>query len=359
MRKWSIDSQRKGKFNENIRQLEREVEGHDNTCMFTVDRNGNYCRQPAIACHSIPRKSVLMKLRDPNGSLLEFQWNMSAWRDVWNRNSSVDLNSPALFNPRKTGISKASVAKFACRKHDGEFNPIDVARCDDLDDQGPFLTAYRIVLFVNDLWRKYGVFLYNRARTTIEEHNNPYIAMKWRQLVNARQTPDRVLRSHTDKLGRIWYSGRGSYNKIEERTLHFRSQLRFAAAVMIGFTSPYVTVYPGENDSHSMTISYHWEDKPSVQKHVDRFEKLTYASLADDKYGVEIVNKIMSDGFGSVVASPRSYVELTDEQRETMQGIVRNLSQADLLDGIFRSRDNPASTSLLRRLSGFTQRFKL
>ena len=341
MNRWSLPDQAKGKFNETIRGLERRIEGRENTCMFVIGENGELCGQSAVRWHSIPRASVLARLRDKDATVLEFLWGMTSWRDIWSRSNSVDLESSRGFEPRRTGIYKASVAHFACELHDKTFAPIDVAQHDSLDGQVPFLAAYRTALFVNDRWRKYGVFLYELAKTVVGEQENTQIQKEWRKLVKNQKKANNVLTKQADKLGRIWYSGQSSHRGIETCLLRFRSKLRFAASVMMGTTSPYVTVWPEEGDAHSMIIAYHRSDRSSARRHVKYLKELADTSKKEDGYGVEVIGELLAHGFGSIVASPSSYQSLALEKQDIMRSRIHKLSQADLLQRIFQSRELP------------------
>ena len=332
---WSVPNSAKGAFNKKIRQFERDVENYDNTCLFARAEDGNPCKRRAVKCHSIPAASVLSKLQDPNGSVLEIGWGIVPWRDMLTRNTSVDLESPELFRPRATGISKASTAPFACDMHDKLFSVIDQSEPDLSDPQVPMLMAYRIALFTMDRWRKYAVFLHKQAEQLTKAHNNAYADSELKKLVSRRDNLNPKMIQEVERLGSLWRDAPTSQTDMHAMALHFQSNLRFAAAVMIDAGTPYVTINPGQDGLHTAVITYRRKDKRRVAKFVNQLRTLSEKSHKTSGNGVGVVERLVADGFGSIVASPSSYASLNDDDRDVIQGTILRLSRPEMLQGIF------------------------
>ena len=337
MSTWSVPNTKKGPFNNKIRSLERRVANYDNTCLFVIDANGKRCRLPAANCHSIPRASVLGRLRDNDGTVLDLGWGMRTWRGMLTRYASVDLNSSSQFEPTRTGPSKASIGRFACAMHDKAFSPIDLAQPDQRDSPAMLLMAYRIALFACDAWRKYGVFLYSEAIKEMNDKPDAYPRKERKEMVRQQNLMNPVLPEQIDKFGKLWHEGRLPESAIQSYVVDFRSKLKFALAVMVGTRGPYVTVTPGEDDAHVMTMTCHRSDKSSARKHVTHLKQLADASRANTDYGVEVVTQLLSRTLGSVVARPHSYEALSDEERVAIQASIHRQSRSDILQQIFSS----------------------
>ena len=357
MTQWSLPNQKREQVNANLRRLERSVTAHDNTCMFVIAKSGERCGLPAVKGHSIPRKPVLTRLGTSSNDLLEFRWGISPWISVFNENSAVDLSSQKAFGPSKVRISEASVGHFACSDHEQKFRPIDVAEFNIYDNRTPILTAYRIALLVNDQWRKYVTFLSPSVQIGLRNSSNYRARIEWYRISEKRRQTSVLLGSHLEKLGKVWHRGAVSYTDAEAHLIEFRSGLRFAAAVMFGPIGLYVTVFPGENDWHSMLVSYHKDDKQAVCEAIESLNNLARVSALDGTYGVEIVEKLLSDGFGSVIASAQSYKGLPERQREALQEVVHKSSQATLVDQLLQSRSQPVSAVMTRNTSRRVHRF--
>ncbi len=344
-----LPNQSKQEANERVRQIERNVAAYDNTCMFVLDETDERCGKPAVKCHSIPRKSVLTRLRNADNYLLEFRWNINSWRDVFNQDGPVDLSSPKAFRPSKVGILEASTGYFACKEHDQKFRPIDVPELDISDNRTPILTAYRIALFVNEQWRKYIRFLGQEVEMRLRNSNNRHARIEWYKLKAKQPSITSMLNGNLEKLGEIWHKGETSYIDVEAHLVQFRSRLRFAATVIVGSVGLYATVFPRANDWHSMLLSHHRDHGQAEYEQIEELNNLAKASVSNDNYGVEMVAQLLSDGFGSVIASDRSYSDLTDGQREDLQELIRKSSQPELLNELFSSSRSPSSASTLSR----------
>ena len=346
-----LPNQIKQEANKRVRQIERNVAAYDNTCMFVIAESGERCGKPAVRCHSIPQASVLTPLKGTDKYLREFRWGIRSWRDVFNREGPVDLGTPKSFRPTGVGILEASTGRFACKDHDQEFGPIDVPELDIHDNRTPVLTAYRIALFVNDQWRKHVRFLGPEIEMALRKSTNRYAKSEWYKIKMKQRSRATMLNRNLDKLGEIWHKGETSYMDTEAHLVQFRSRLRFAAAVILGSGGLYATVFPRENDWHSMLVSCHRNNGRAEYEQIEQIKNLADTSVSNGNYGVEIVAQLLSDGFGSVIASDRSYWELTDGHREDLQEIIRKSSQAELVDGLFRASHNPTSASIFPRAS--------
>ena len=343
-----IPNSHKAPSGKKLRQYEQNIRDHDNTCMFIMDVNGELCGLHSSRRHSIPKKAVLADLKDiKDGKVLEFRWGIGSWRDLWNRSSQtnpVDLYSSETFEPPRVGISDASVGHFACGDHDDSFSPIDVAQHGVMDQTTAVLTAYRTSLYVGDLWRKYQATLHGRPmRELVRSQGGGFAMIKWAELLESSKRLAPKLESKVGKLGSAWYSREEWENSntsiMGVHRLCFRSRLRFAAS-MIFSEGCFVTVCPSSNDSHTMSISYLAEDESSLREDLERLTRIADATQVCGDYGVEVVNTLLSNGFGSMAASPHSYEELADEERETVQGTIRDSSQSQSLARIFSDKRN-------------------
>ena len=343
MYEWLVPDHMREYVNAALRQVERDVTAFDNTCMFVIAESGELCGLPAVDGHSIPRRPVLMRLRASSSDLLEFRWSISAWINVFNGDSAVDLSSQRAFDPIKVGISQASVGRFACGdrrrfgcSHEEQFNPIDVAEFNMDDNRTPILTAYRIVLLVNDQWRKYITSpLFELVRKGVRGSKIKEAQIAFARISEQRRVGSVELRLHLEKLGKAWHIG--AYGDVEAHLIRFQSRLRFAAAIMFAPLGLYATVFPNENDEHSMLLSYHKDDKPSVAEAIEGLKTLAEASISNDAYGVELLEKLLLNGFGSVIASGQSYQGLADRLRDSLKEAVRKSSQATMLDELFQA----------------------
>ena len=70
---------------------------------------------------------------------------------------------------------------------------------------------------------------------------------------------------------------------------------------------------------------------------IKRLTEAAKASEESDNYSVTVTHELMTNGWGTMAVSPRSYRELNDEDRSTVQGLVaRHSRQADIVKSIYR-----------------------
>ncbi len=338
MSTWSVPNSEKDKFNKKIRRYEREVDNYDNTCLFVTAGAGSRCRQPTVKCHSIPEASVLSQLQDLNGNVLDIGWGMIEWRNVLTGNTSVNLASSELFRPRRISISVASTAPFACNAHDQTFSVIDQANPNLSDWRVPLLMAYRIALFANDRWRKYGHFLYKQAEMLTKAHRNPYAQAELKRLMAQRNLLSPQMVQQVEGLGELWCKASASLSDMDVVSLPFKSNLKFAAALMIDSGTSYITISPRGNTTHVATIVYRRKDKRHVADYVKQLKTLSGLSRMTADSGVGFVTKLISDGFGSMVASPYSYESLTNEERDAIKISIHKLSRPEILEQMWSRR---------------------
>ena len=340
-----VSDSKKDRFNKKVRHFQQEAVNHDNTCLFAIDESGTLCGQPAVRCHSIPRASVLTQLRDEvDGKVLDISAGLDLWRHTWNKTSQanpIDINSTTTFEPRRCGINDASVGHFACATHDKIFAPIDIEPHNFEGGRTSFLNAYRPFLYVYDLWRKYGVFLHDKIRLTVRERHNKFATLEYAKRCESKKNIDHELQNHARKLGNIWCNNDTLWfdepDLAATQIYNFRSELKFAASLMIGVSGLCVTVCPGQGDLHSMILSYLTEDCAAVNRQIEPLKELAYASQVSDDYGVKMMTELLSIGFGSMAASPLSYTMLNNDKSEAIKQCIYNLSQPHLMHGILQS----------------------
>ena len=128
-----------------LRELEGDLVGYIGDCLFVVDDNGQYCNKlVSNNCHIVSESSVLSKLKNRQGKLLELQWGVSQWRRLLFADEA-----PANIPPFRRPPGATCVGRFACKSHskedpyshDDEFKKIDVAQPDFCDPIVRFLAG--------------------------------------------------------------------------------------------------------------------------------------------------------------------------------------------------------------------------
>lgn len=332
-------------FNKKVQYFEHIASSHDNTCLFAINEDGALCGEPAVRCHTIPRASVLTSLSDESdGKVLDIRGWFDLWRHAWNKSSytnPMNMRSSEAFEPRRRGIGDASVGRFACKQHDLIFAPIDVSLHSIEDGMSSFLSIYRTALFIQDLWRKYGVFLRNQIGPTVKRSNNKFAVLQYAKLSESAKRNTHELYRHTRRLGNIWCS-RHTLQPDEPanavtQAYDFQSKLKFAASVMVGTDGPYVTVRPGEGDLHRMMLSYLAEDRFAINERIEALRGLADGLRVGNDYGVKMITELLSCGFGSVAASPRSYAMLSEDESDAIRHCIYSQSQPQIVRGIVTS----------------------
>ena len=266
---------------------------------------------------------------------------MGDWRSLWKRSSqeqSVDLASPEKFAPLRIGTGDASVGRFTCERHDGHFKPIDVAQHDLPRGEAVFLLAYRTLLYCYDLWRKYYATTFSDSlRLLARNQGNRTSKVKFLHLRELARRWKPRLDSQVSRFGDLWYEREPSRNvnlDLVAKRFRFRSELRFAASVMVDATA-FVTVCPYEEDLHTLILLWLAEDELAVRKNIGSLTALVEATQGQGDYGVRMACELMSNWFGSMAASLDSYDGLTNTERLAIQEAIRDSNQAQNLAEIF------------------------
>ncbi len=253
-----IPKESKRKAKTLLGEIEKDVVGYTGSCLFVTDDNGGYCNEPVSNnCHISPKSSVLSKLQDQDGKVFELQWGVSQWRRFAFSGGVENLETvhqPATFDPssRRVVIDHACVGRFACelKRHDNEFQPIDVADPDFDNPEVRFLAAYRLMLFQADQCRL--------ARMLQEQWNrkvmrNPDVGNRlwWSKKVKNLQEDIQKIESTLKLLGKNWHAQKtiGTFDPdlVSVQAMQFWSKLGLAGCVFYGKHTA-VSVFPTQGD---------------------------------------------------------------------------------------------------------------
>ena len=145
----------KGEADRRFRAIAEEANLYRGRCLFPADGNGGLCLEPPSRRHVIPRSSVLNGLKDSkSGEIIDFDWGVDQWSSLLLKSDEqhpVDLEEPAIFDPRLLGTHEACTGLYACQTHDAVFNRIDTATPDFGDSHIRWLTMGGIALYAADL----------------------------------------------------------------------------------------------------------------------------------------------------------------------------------------------------------------
>ena len=79
------------------------------------------------------------------------------------------------------------------------------------------------------------------------------------------------------------------------------------------------------------------DDTEAVSEATERLTRLASVSENSANYGVDVLKELMTNGAGSVAASPESYRSLPDEERRTINQIVAKASGVEIIAQLFGS----------------------
>ena len=351
-----VSKRDKGGVEKLLRGIQEGVEVNKGRCLFVIDEKGRKCGEPVFEKrHVIPRSSVLNKLKDDaSGNVIEFRWGVSKWRDYFLRSSEanpINLNDPDSFEPQCVGSRDACVGWFACKRHDSKFDLVDDAAADFSDPTVRFLAVYRAALYAADLSRQ-GARLHQDWDKKIMRGPYPHLRSLWVENRNIIKTGTPKARSTAARLGKIWHTwdthGEFDPSTVSGQLLCFRSRLKFAACVFYG-TGTVVYVFPGEEDWHKMAVLHLAEEAESVKDDSERLIQLSRALEEWAEYGVEVIDELVSNGSGTVAASPESYRGLAVGDRRTIHRLVASsIDTESLARGLGQppSQPRPAADAL-------------
>ena len=293
----------------------------------------------------IPRSSVLNGLKDSkSGEIIDFDWGVDQWSSLLLKSDEqhpVDLEEPAIFDPRLLGTHEACTGLYACQTHDAVFNPIDTATPNFGDSRIRWLTMGRIALYAADLCSR-RKFLVDAWKGKAMRGGNKGLRASWMRESQFAYTAYEKAHSGAKWWGESWKSLDNPDDLPDDlvgwSVLTFRSRLRMAACIYYGQATA-VVVLPGDGDGHTMALLHWSEEKSKVVVDEERLRKKARETETGDEYGVDILSELMSRGSGAVAASLASYRELAKNQRVEVQKIVmRGLEATGVAQAL---RDDP------------------
>lgn len=324
---------RRMEANSRLSELEGDLRGYTGRCLFVIDDTEQLCDKPVSnLSHLVPEEAVLKPLRGSTNKVLQLDWGVTQWRELFFRVEQGGLSrDDAMFDPSERTTRVACTGRFACKAlyHDDEYNLIDGARPDFDTPEVPFLTALRLEQFGTDqirqalqLHQKWTPIFRSSPRS---RQQNSAWNLERMKLKAVEQQMEKTVKL----LGRHWHAyktgGDFDFNIVSVRILTFKSKLRLAGGVFYGGgTSVYAL--PVQEDLHRMVIHFLASRSAQTKKHVDCLEELTRASEQEDDYGVTVIKELMTRGWGSLAVAPQSYEELDEQDRATVRGLVERHS---------------------------------
>ena len=330
-----VSKKQKQVANEQLRQIELDVSGHKGNCLFVIDDDGGYCNKLVNNnCHIVSESAVLSKLKDKDGKVLVLEWGVSQWRRLIFRDIIGQLvQDTPTFNPPERRAHDACVGWFACNPpHDSEFYIIDVAEPDFSDPVVRFLSGYRMELFLADQCRLAIELEQKWLRSAMRNHQPGVRALL---LAEKEKLKNRFRRAESavQLLGKNWHTrqtgGAFDLDIVSAQVLTFRSKLRFAGGVSYGKATS-VTVFPSQGDLHMMGVLYLTSESDLAREDIERLADVARASEKSDDYGVTMTEELMTNGWGSLAASPESFHGLNDQDRRTIQRLIAEHSGSQM-----------------------------
>ena len=180
------------------------------------------------------------------------------------------------------------------------------------------------MLYAADLASK-RKFLADKWNSRFRRHPNRDQFFRLRKEKELADETHRKAHYAADRWRQMWRTA-GSGSELPEdivdwHTMTLRSSLTFAACVLYG-QATLAMVVPFDGERHNMTLLYFREDSEKVKEDKERLAQMSKDTEQSDAYGVTIINELMSRGNGVAAASPASYEELRDEDRETIHRII-------------------------------------
>ena len=330
-----VSKKQKQVANEQLRQIELDVSGHKGSCLFVIDDDGGYCNKLVNNnCHIVSESAALSKLKDKDGKVLVLEWGVSQWRRLIFRDIIGQLvQDTPTFNPPERRTHDACVGWFACNPpHDSELYRIDVAEPDFSDPVVRFLSGYRMELFLADQCRLAIELEQKWLRSAMRNHQPGVRALL---LAEKEKLKNRFRRAESavQLLGKNWHArqtgGAFDLDIVSAQVLTFRSKLRFAGGVSYGKATS-VTVFPGQGDLHMMGVLYLTSESDLAREDIERLADVARASEKSDDYGVTMTEELMTNGWGSLAASPESFHGLNDQDRRTIQRLIAEHSGSQI-----------------------------
>ena len=340
-----ISDKSKPEVKRRLKKIAKQI--HRGWCLFVIDANGNICgNRVTNKCHVIPKNAVLDELKDNGGKVLELRWGVGKWQNLFLSSSEVSQIDPSNLDglePQPVGTGDACVRWFACKNeakgkdHDGEFRLIDFKEPNYHDPTVRILGMYRPVLYTLD-WMKAAIRLSKQENKRGSYRSNSKALIAWLKQQHILNTRRGEIEHTANRLGKMWHDWKVN-RKIDcdatsWRSLTFYSRLEFSACGFYGRSV--VTVVPVAEGRHKMSILYFSEDSDSLREYLNCLSKVTTESEDNSDYGVKVMEELLTNGEGTVAASPESYRGLPAELRRTTNKIVANSSRADMIETILR-----------------------
>ena len=336
-----IPDHRKNEVGKRLAPVKR-VEGRKGRCLFVVGKDGRTCGNPVDNnCHVIPESTVLDELKDDSsGKVYELRWGVSQWGHFFSKSSAAnpfDVTDPDVYKPPSVGTGDACVGWFACKHngtdHDGEFSCIDVKEPHFDNPMVRLLSMYRVFLYEVDLCRL-GMKLLEGWNRKAQTHQYREIRVEWNKLRGILRTRTPKAKATARHLGKTWHHwtthGELDTETVSGQVLSFRSKLKFAACGLYG-GGVVLTVFPVGGDGHKMSILHLSEDADSAKGDEEKLVRLSEVSNASGNYSVDVLEELMTYGWGTIAASPESYDGLHVEGKRTLQRLVARNSAANTM----------------------------
>ena len=321
----------KRKANQGLRKIESDIANYQGACLFVVDEDGRFCGEPvANRCHIVSNSRVLSLLKDKDGKVLDLQWGIRQWRRVV---FNADQDPTEIDLPR-IPADDACIGWFACKPdgsagHDDRFHLIDVADPDLDDPEVRILLAYRMQMFLADQFRL-AMYLRRLANSVSMRDSSPQGRGYWFKYMETLNTGMLRVKSTVVDLGTALHlaqtSGTLDQRLVSAREFEVRSMLKVAGCAFYGGHLA-VLVLPTEVDKHKMTALYFDDDKNEAKEALGRLEQVAAESLQSPDYGVDVIRELITKGYGVLAGSPQSYLDMTDEVRQTICTLIGAQSQ--------------------------------
>ena len=270
---------------------------------------------------------------DRTQKVLEFEWGVSPWREMIFSDDAVrrvgDTNT---FDPIERTTSVACTGRFACkaRAHDDEFQPADVAAPDFEDSDVRLLSSLRMAMFQVDRLSMALELIQKSDRAVRRTPVRGGLSMWLGDKAKYERQLERS-ESRLKLLGKQWHArkarGEFDHDVVSAQTMTFRSTLRLAGGVFYGQCAA-ICLFPLQGDWHRMGVLYLTSESDEAREDLERLREVAQASEASDSYGVTVAEELLTGGWGSIAASPKSYEALNDQDRASIRSLVERHSSA-------------------------------
>ena len=320
----------RGTANRLLREMDHDIKEYVGHCLFVVNDNGDYCNESVTNnCHIVSETAVLHKLREHGEQeVLVLGWGVSEWRKLlFGEDVEERLRDLATFAPSPKPTHDSCFSRFACKAkaHDDKFQCIDVAEPDFGDPLVCFLSAYRLVLYRADQYHQ-ALNLYAQWNEAALSGPLPEGIPWWLQHGDRLEKEHQEAQEKAALLGRNWFARETGVEFDADlvsaaEVLTFRSKLMLAGGVFYG-KHTLVTVFPTGSDWHILAILYLTSESEFAKKEIQILAHVAEASRKRDNYGVIVTRALLTNGWGDLAVSQKSYDELSKKDRSKINGLV-------------------------------------